>query len=64
MEPDELCYESQELILYTSSNPAHDNTPSDTQAAMQYANHLQWRPDFHLHSKHHHMEHAMEPENH
>jgi len=40
MEPGELCYESQELILYTSSNPARDNMPSDKLAAMQYANHL------------------------
>lgn len=40
MEPGEQCYESQELILHTASNPGHDNMPSDTPAAMHYANHF------------------------
>lgn len=38
--------------------------PSDTQATMLYANRLQWKPNFHLHSRHHHMEHTKEPDNH
>lgn len=61
--PGELCYELQEQILYIALNHYPDNMPSDTLATMLYANHLQWKPNFHPHSRLHHMGHAKEPRN-